>query len=215
MDFSTLTAYGVVFMIGITVGIAEVISTFPASPIEALKTVWAWGLVALNALSAVLVLFVVRYYTEQSNSIMTALAVGFGLPTLVRTKFTIAKQFGGGDGNDLSINLGWLYDQFLYICKVQIDLALVQQRQKLIHDLLVKIRAPQDLANIAHQVIAERVLFSQEAVQRRQEYVNGILQSTVIPDSAKSVALARFIFETGGSDYIEALIRDNKGRGGL
>lgn len=209
MDSATATAYGVVILRGVAVGIAEVISTFSSFPTEALKTGWAWGLVALNALAAVLVLFIVRYYTGQSNPIMTALAVGVGLPTLVRTKFTLAKQFGGTEGNDLSINLGWLYDQFLYVCKVQIDLVLLQMRRKLIHDLLMKIRTPQESANIAHQVIVERALFSQEDVQRRQEYVNGILQSTTIPDSAKSVGLARFIFETGGRDYVEALIESS------
>lgn len=56
---------------------------------------------------------------------------------------------------------------------------------------------------------AERALFSREDVQRRQEYVNGILQSAAIPDSAKSVALARVIFETGGRDYVEVLIRSS------
>jgi hypothetical protein len=204
----TVSAYCIVSALGIAVGIAETISTFPASPTEALKTAWAFGLVLLNAVVAALVLAIVFMYAAQMrttlNPLLTALAVGFGLPTLVRTKFTIAKQFGGGDGNDLSINLGWLYDQLLYLCKIEIDLALVKRRQKPIQALLDKYPELDRLKELADRVITERALFTQEDVQRRQAYVDAVYQGT-ISLAAKKVALARFIFETGGRDYMEAL----------
>ena len=104
-----LTAYSVVVLLGVAVGVAEIISTFSNSPIpvmEALTTTgWAVGLVAINTLAAAVVLFIILYTREPSKPIMAALAVGLGLPTLVRTKFTIAKPIGGSVGNDLSIDL--------------------------------------------------------------------------------------------------------------
>ncbi|MGH8605097.1 MAG: hypothetical protein ACREXR_20615, partial [Gammaproteobacteria bacterium] len=131
--------YGLVFLMGILVGIAEVVSTFSGSPKEALKTKWAWALVSLNGLASALVLLIVAQYTQALN-LLTALAVGAGFPTLIRTKFIAAKQFSGTtEGGDLSLNVGWLYEQFQSLCKTQIDLGLMKFRQQLTEQLLTRL----------------------------------------------------------------------------
>ena len=104
--------YGIAVGMGMIVGIAEVVSTFSESPRQALQTGWAWGLVLLNGVGAALMLALVLLSpAARASPMVTALSVGVGLPTLIRTKFTIARQFTGGQGGDLSLNLGWLYEQ--------------------------------------------------------------------------------------------------------
>jgi len=160
---------------------------------------------------APLLLWIINQFSPQAaNSILTALAVGLGLPTLMRTKFTVAKRLVGGEGEgegDLSINIGWLYEQFQNLCKTQIDLALIAHREKLLRGLVDKYPHSAQLVEIAHYVLQERALFTQEDVQRMQNYIEGIKSSTTIPEVAKRVTLARFILDTGGPGYVQELIR--------
>jgi len=204
-------SYIVVMGIGAVVGLAEIVSTFPHSPAEAFKNRWGQLLIALNVVSAAIVLWIVnRYAPAGSDSLGTAIAVGVGFPTVVRTKFTIAKQFAGEEGRDLSINVGWLYDQFQNLCKTQIDLALVMTRQRLIKALMDKYATVPELAEIAHTVMQERALFTQEDVEKLQKYVEGVVASATMSDVAKRVTLARFILDTGGPGYVQAITKPEK-----
>jgi hypothetical protein len=150
------------------------------------------------------VLAISQIYAKDANPVLLAVAVGVGLPTLIRTKFTVAKQFMGGE--ELSINVGWLYDQLLGWFKTEIDIAVVNDRQKIITRLLQKIPEVDKLKDIAHTVLQGRSLFTAMEVTQREEYLNRIAAST-IPDAAKRVAFARFIWDMGGREYIENLIK--------
>lgn len=196
--------YGIVSFLGMIVGIAEVIATFPNTPRDAFRTWWAWVLVILNMGVAAGVLAIAQFYAEDVNPVLLAIAVGAGFPTLIRTKFTVAKQFMGGE--DLSINVGWLYDQVLGWFKTEIDIAIVNDRQKTISRLIEKIPEVDKLKEIAYIVLRERSLITPEEVKQREEYLKGIAAGT-IPDAAKRVAFARFIWDTGGGDYVKNLIR--------
>jgi hypothetical protein len=196
--------YIIVVILGGVVGIAEVIATFSQTPRDAFRTYWAWILVAVNMGAAAGVLAISQIYAKNAHPVLLAVAIGIGLPTLIRTKFTVAKQFMGGE--ELSINVGWLYDQLLGWFKTEIDIAVVNDRQKIIGRLLQKIPEVDKLKDVAHTVLQGRSLFTAVEVQKREDYINGIATST-IPDAAKRVALARFIWDMGGREYIENLIR--------
>jgi hypothetical protein len=144
------------------------------------------------------------------------LAVGLGFPALIRTNFTLAKRLEpgveGGDGQALSINLGWLYDQFQNLARTQIDLALVLKRQALLRPLLEKYPALEDLVSIAHNIIQERALFSQEQIGQMQEYVEGVKRNERLAEPVKRVTLARFILDVGGPGYVQELIRGSRSR---
>jgi len=196
--------YIIVVILGGVVGIAEVIATFSQTPRDAFRTLWAWILVAVNMGVAAGVLAISQIYAKDANPVLLAVAVGVGLPTLIRTKFTVAKQFMGGE--ELSINVGWLYDQLLGWFKTEIDIAVVNDRQKIITRLLQKIPEVDKLKDIAHTVLQGRSLFTAMEVTQREEYLNRIAAST-IPDAAKRVAFARFIWDMGGREYIENLIK--------
>lgn len=105
-----LAPYGVVLLLGAIVGLAEITATFPAYPREALRTRWARLLILINALAATLAFWIARTYATNVNLPLLILGVGIGFQALIRTRFTLAKQIGGSEGN-VEINLGWLYDQ--------------------------------------------------------------------------------------------------------
>ncbi len=103
--------YGIVMLIGGIVGLAEISSTFPNYPREALLTRWAQILILVNALAAALAFWIARIYVSPENLGLLIVGVGVGFQALIRTRFTLAKQIGGS-GGDVELNLGWLYDQF-------------------------------------------------------------------------------------------------------
>lgn len=197
--------YAIVLVLGFIVGIAEVIATFSQAPREAFRTLWAWILVVVNMGVAAGVLAIVQIYAKDANPVLLAIALGIGLPTLIRTKFTVAKQFMGSE--DLSINIGWLYDQLLSWFKSEIDIAIVNTRVNTITQLIKKIPNISQLKEIAHTVLQERSLLKQEEVEKQKKFIDDITSSTTIPERAKQVALAKFIWDMGGKDYIKNLIK--------
>jgi len=200
--------YIVVFMLGAIVGIAEIIATFSPSPREAFRTFWAWILVGVNALAATGVYAIVHFYAKNINPVLLAVSVGIGFPTLIRTKFTVAKQFMGGE--DLSFNISWVYDQFLGWFKAEIDIAVVNKRLKMITKLISKISDVKRLKVIAHTILQERSILSYEEIKKYENYINGIVKSEEIPERAKQVALAKFILNMGGKEYIKTLLKGKK-----
>ncbi|MCP2519824.1 hypothetical protein NLB96_02455 [Candidatus Aminicenantes bacterium AC-335-K20] len=196
--------YIIVFGLGAIVGIAEIIATFSQNPREAFRTSWAWILVSVNALTATGVFAIIRFYAKNFNTFLLAVGIGIGFPMLIRTKFTIAKKFMGGE--DLSINIGWVYDQFLGWFKSEIDIAIVNKRLKMVSKLISKIPDIQKLKIIAHTILQERTILSYEEIKKYEKYINDIVNSLEIPEKAKQVALAKFILNMGGKEYVKSLI---------
>lgn len=196
--------YAIAVGFAMVVGIAEVVSTFSESPREAMLTGWAWGLVLLNGIAAALVLALVLLSpTARANSVLTALAVGIGLPTLIRTKFTVAKQFTGGEGGDLSLNLGWLYEQFQSLCKTQIDLRLMTFRHQLVQRLITRYPDEKTLFQLAQHTVLTRAGLTEEEREQRNTYLEETFAR--LPPETARVALALFILDTGGREYLEML----------
>lgn len=119
----------------------------------------------------------------------------------------LRKELGSRRSKDLSVNLGWVYEQFQNLARTQIDLALVSKRQKLHRSLLERYREIKDLVEIAQNLIQERALLSPADVVKMQKYVEGIRDSQTLSDQVKRVTLARFILETGGPGYVQELVR--------
>lgn len=208
-------AYLLVAGLGGSVGLAEILSTFSTTPLLALRTLWAGLLVALNAGTAALALWIVfRFLPPTADPLLVALAVGLGFPALIRTNFTLAKRLesgvGGGEGQALSVNLGWLYDQFQNFVRTQIDLALVLQRQALLRPLVEQYLDWEELVDIAHHLIQERALFSPEQIGQMQDYVEGVKRNEKLAEPVKRVTLARFILDVGGPGYVKELIRSHR-----
>lgn len=103
--------YGIVALLGGIVGLAEISSTFPSYPREALRTRWARLLILVNVLAAALAFWIARVLAPATvDSALLIVGVGIGFQALICTQFTLAKQLGGS-GGDITFNMGWLYDQ--------------------------------------------------------------------------------------------------------
>ncbi len=200
------TPYIVVALLGMVVGLAELGSTFPNYPLEAITSGWGLGLIGLNGVVAALVLAIVRYYAPEADLFLLVLAVGVGFQAIIRTRFVLAKQFGeGGEERDLSLNLGWLYEQFQGICKTQIDLALMRERESAIEPLIRSFPDEKTLYNLALYTVMARGTFSREEEQAKIEELNKTMANPSLPPEVVQKAMALAILETGGQGFAQML----------
>ncbi|MBI3799319.1 MAG: hypothetical protein HY268_20430 [Deltaproteobacteria bacterium] len=143
-------------------------------------------------------------YTSTANLALLAIGVGIGFQALIRTRFTLAKQIGGS-GNDIELNLGWLYDQFQHLCKTQIDLELMQGRRTAVDQLLGRYPSLTELHGIAAYTITARTTLSQDDQRARLETLDKLLDSQVPADLARA-SIALRILENGGQAYVDLLL---------
>jgi hypothetical protein len=196
--------YAIVILLGVIVGLAKISSTFPNYPREALRTRWAKLLILINTLAATLAFWLARTYAPTADLALLAVGVGIGFQALIRTRFTLAKQIGGS-GNDIELNLGWLYDQFQHLCKTQIDLELMQGRRTVVDQLLQRYSSLVELHRIAAYTVTARTTFSQDEQKGRLEAVDKLLDPKV-PAELASASMALRILENGGRAYVELLL---------
>jgi len=189
---------------GILVGMSEITSAFSDYPREALGTQWGKYLIGLNVGAAVIALVAARVYAPEMDMLLLTLTVGAGFPTLIRTKFTLAKKFGGGE--DLSVNVGWLYEQFQQLCKKQIDLELMTFRRTLVDGLLQRYPSVKELYDTALYVINARATLTKDEETARLEDLKKTIDQKVPPELAR-LNLGLMILELGGVSYVESLIQ--------
>lgn len=199
-----LWPYATVAALGAGVGLAELSSTFDDYPRQAIATRWGQYLIWLNGISAVLAFAIAKLYAPpQTNQLLLIIGAGAGFPTLIRTKFTLAKQFGGGD--DLSINIGWLYDQFQNVCKKQIDLDLMSYRRQQVDRLLARYSTVQELSQTALYTIKARATLTKAEEEARLADLAQIVDPKVPPELAR-MNLGLLILELGGVAYVDLLV---------
>lgn len=202
---SGAVSYMVVALLGLAVGLAELSSTFPNYPLEALTSSWGLLLLGVNAVVAAVVFAISRYYAPEANNFLLILAIGVGFQSIIRTRFVLARQFGGGDG-DLSLNLGWAYEQFQNLCKTQIDLVLMRYRQSTVERLVTRYPTEKDLYNLTYFTIVARTLSRQEE-QRCLDGLNQLIKNQSLPVDVLRRSLALMILEIGGQAFAELLCR--------
>lgn len=202
-----LSPFLMVGALGAAVGLAELTSTFTDYPREAIASQWGQILVWLNSSMAVLAYLVARIYAPaDTNPIMIILGVGVGFPALIRTKFTIAKQIGGSGSDDLSVNFGWLYDQFQNLCKKQIDVDLMSYRRLQVDKLLARYNTVQELYQTALYTVKARATLTPVEERERLEDLQQTIDPKVPPELAR-MNLGLFILEVGGLAYVDLLVR--------
>jgi hypothetical protein len=185
--------YVAVALLGAVVGLAEITSTFPNYPREALRTQWAKNLVLINAIAAALALGIAQIYAPATNLILMVLGVGIGFQAIIRTRFTLAKQIGGSGQNDVSLNLGWLYEQFQNLCKTQIDLELMNGRRTAVTRLIERYPTLAELHDIAEYTIISRATLAPDEAKAR------------MADFART-SISLKILENGGQAYVDLLL---------
>jgi len=209
ITFEKLLPYIFVAVLGGGVGLAELSSTFSDTPREAIATRWGQLLIWINALAAMLAFILVQIYAPKDlNPLILIIGVGVGFPAIIRTKFTLAKQFGGAsDAGGLNVNIGWLYEQFQLLCKKQIDLELMTSRLERVEKMLATYSTPQLYTIARYTLKARATLTTEEAAARTEELKNIINDSEGGPQSTK-MNLALLILELGGRSYVDRLIKE-------
>src|SRR5512145_113357 len=140
-DFSTLlnqtpwAAYLVAGLLSMTVAIAEIVTVFEQDAQRALRTWGAFSLICLNLAASILILALLGELGAKVN-IWLGVAVGIGLPTLIRTRFTVLKPLPGSTSEGVDIQLDQLYERLQRFCRRWIDLQLAEQRVRLVDEAI-------------------------------------------------------------------------------
>jgi hypothetical protein len=143
---------------------------------------------------------------DTSDPFLLAIGVGIGFQALIRTKFTLAKQFGGlGRNGEVSVNVGWVYDQFQNLCKTQIDFELINSRQSAVTQLLKRYPTIQELYGIAASTIAARATFTLQEEEVLVEVLDNLVDEQAPTDLLRA-KLALFILEVGGQAYVDFIL---------
>lgn len=202
-----LIPYAAVGALGAAVGLSEVSSTFSDYPLRALGNRWGQYLIVLNALAAMLAYLLARIYAPpDTDPIVIIVSVGIGFPALIRTKFTLAKNFSGasnGEG-DVSINLGWLYDQFQALCKKQIDLDLMTYRREKVDHLLRSYTTVQELYDTALYTLQARATLTPEEEAAKRAELQRIIGDKLPPELTR-LDLGLLILELGGEAFVKSM----------
>jgi hypothetical protein len=197
----------IVAFLGAVVGLAEISATFPNYPREALRTRWAQILVLVNVLAAVAALWLVRTYAPTMDVIVTILGVGVGFQAIIRTRFVLAKQIGGNGGSDISLNLGWLYDQFQNLCKTQMDMELMRGRRTAVTELVNRFGTLRELYRVAQYTIIARATLSPDEEKARLAELDKLFDPKA-PDDFARASMALMILENGGQAYVDLLLSE-------
>lgn len=200
--------YLFVGLLGAIVGIAELTATFQTYPREALATSWAKLLIFVNAISAILALLIVQAAFPNGNTFIQLLGVGVGFQAIIRTNFVLAKPMGTREGEqtgEVSINLGWLYDQFQTLCRTQIDLEWMDKRRQVVTDLTKRYDTLSELYEIAYYTVLSRATLSDDEKGYRFNRLEELIDP-MAPESVAKSSLALMILETGGPQYAKLLL---------
>jgi hypothetical protein len=201
-----IAPYILVGLLGATVAMAELVATFQTYPREALRTRWAWILIFVNVVAAIIALIVVRTTMSGMNEALQILSVGVGFQAIIRTRFVLAKRIGDdGEEGEVALNLGWLYDQFQNLARTQIDLELMNNRRTAVTRLLNYYPSMAELYDIAWYTITARATLSREEEELRKSDLEKLLDPKAPENFAKS-SIALTILENGGQAYVELLL---------
>lgn len=215
---NTLIPFIVVALLGGAVAVAELAATFSAFPREALQTRWAQILILINVVAAILALVIARITMPTANPVLLVLSVGIGFQALIRTRFILAKQVGGSGDKDgeVSLNLGWLYDQFQHLCRTQIDLELMNRRRTAVTRMLEYYPTLRELYEVARYTITARSTLSPDEEQTLLAELEKLINPAA-PEQFAKASIALIILENGGLAYVDLLLMQAMGtaRNGL
>ena len=192
-------------VLGAGVGVTEMAS-YKNLWREAISARWGMYLILLNTAVAALAYVAVRVYMPDTDPFLLAISVGVGFPALIRTKFTLVKQFGGEGGSDIAVNLGWLYDQFQNFCRQEIDKEIFTFRQVIANRLIEQYPTIQELYQLALYTLKTRTNLTLDEEEVRLKDLQELIDPKVPPEVAR-INLGLFVLELGGVGYVDLLVR--------
>jgi hypothetical protein len=187
--------------------VSEVVSAFELDPVRALRT---WGsviLLILNAAMAVLILALMRNFGTGGDSPWVALAIGLGLPTLVRTRFTVMKPLPGTtDSEGVEIHLDELYDRLQSFCRRRIDVTLAGRRVRMVEQAMDQLGL-EELERKARLLLEGGLVVTAD---QASGYVNKIVNHEQYDEERKRMLLSFAILNYGGHGMLEEMLKAAK-----
>jgi hypothetical protein len=150
-------------------------------------------------------LIITRITMPEMNPVLQVLAVGVGFQALIRTRFILAKPINGRGEGEISLNLGWLYDQFQNLCRTQIDLELMNNRRTAVTRLLEYYPSLAELYDIAWYTIIARATLSDDEEAARLAELEKLIDPKA-PEQFARTSIALMVLENGGQAYVDLLL---------
>ncbi len=196
---------------GILVGSAEIISRYRDEPLQACFSPFGLIYVVINgALSLVALLFVFKYpltFSVASDSLMAALAAGFGAAAVMRTKVAIIK---GTDDKDISIGPDFVIRILLRTVDKNVDRFRAERRQAIVVKNLPKIRELGSFQNASEYLLGSLLAFQnlEEDLQQQLRAAFDDYDRKKLPDDLKYLAMGFVFLTLVGESHFESVLEN-------
>ena len=193
----------------LALAVAEVVSAFEPDPVRALRTGGSILLLLLNVAMAVLLLALVRSFGGGGDSPWAALAIGLGVPTLVRTRFTVMKPLPGTVASEgVEIRLDEIYERLQSFCRRRIDVALAGQRVRMVEQAMDGLEL-EELERKSRLLLEGGLVVT---ASQASGYVDKILGKQEYDEERKRMLLAFAILNFGGHRMVEEMLKAAKAK---
>ena len=193
----------------LALAVAEVVSAFEPDPVRALRTGGSILLLLLNVAMAVLLLALVRSFGGGGDSPWAALAIGLGVPTLVRTRFTVMRPLPGtAQSEGVEIRLDEIYERLQSFCRRRIDVALAGQRVRMVEQAMERLEL-EELERKSRLLLEGGLVVT---ASQASGYVDKILGKQEYDEERKRMLLSFAILNFGGHGMLEEMLKTAKAK---
>lgn len=196
--------------ISAVLALAEIVSVFERDPARALRTWGAFWLIFLNTIFAAVLFGLVSYLSPaETNRYLASVGVGFGLPVLLRTNFTLIKPLDSTESKGIGITFDEMYGRLQGFFRRSIDVSLAARRVRTVEQAIERLPLA-DLEQKLRLLLEGGLLTVGEG---SQGYVDKILKREGYDDRRKQMLLSFGILNYGGDRMLEEMVR-RASRGG-
>jgi hypothetical protein len=203
------------FLLGISVGAAEIISRFKDEPMVAVRNVAGVLYLTLNGVISLLVCATLIHYSEskaglamfKDDPLLTGVVAGLASMALMRSKlFT----FKGDGGNEYAIGPDVIFSMFLRAIDRNIDRRRVKKRHLIVYQAVSGITDSKEAISFLQSSIASFQNLSQEERELLNNRVDQISRDESLDERLKLMRLGfMFLDITGEENYLEFMKRLN------
>ena len=193
-------------MASLVLALTELVSTFQHSLGDVLGSLWAWILMLLNVVSALILYVLAQLIFGVPNNLVTALVVGFSFPVILRSPLTYFKASPSQEGqfNEKAFRaISDFYEAILSHCRREADIAQADRRAGRAERLAEKYDPDFLESQARHRIDALR----DEALQKelRQDLEEAL---KVEGEMDRKMALALVLMEVSPQESIDRLLAD-------
>jgi hypothetical protein len=152
--------YVVVAFAAIAFASLEILKTFGREIFTALRHRWAWALIGINVVTALIVYIIVRLALKTGDDMSTALLVGLSFPIVLRSRFTYFRAVGAQEDKQLdtlSLKLDEAYNKLQDLCWESVDIALADKRARQAEQLAARTPTDELIQRLEYLIAARHI----------------------------------------------------------